>query len=173
MIDQGKAETIVLLSAVAVGGGYLYRRVSEGEPHEERYSRKGSAPFRYLGQGELLPTGRFVTGFGVSFVVISGIASIAPELGASIAGLVAVGSLFFNGQAVARDVQMGLGSVKRSPSVPGSAGALSGLSGGTGLQGQLSPLPGVNLRVPQSPPRSGENRAPVGVSGSVLAGFTR
>lgn len=104
-ITQQKAESVVLLSALVVGGGYLYRRVSEGEPTQ---TGKGNTALRVLGQGETLPTGKFVTGFGISFVVISMLASLEPQLGASFAGLLAAGSFFFNGQAITQDVRKGL-----------------------------------------------------------------
>lgn len=106
-MDQGKAETAIVTSAVIVAGTYAYRKMTE------HVTGQKSAPVTrgpkhvaegIIGTGELLPVGTWVTGFGVTYIVISILAAMSPSVGGMSAILVAVGCELGNVQALTKDL---------------------------------------------------------------------
>lgn len=110
-MTSAEAETAVTTAALIAGGIYVYRKTTEAvtkaptskQPHTPRSTAEG-----VIGVGELLPTGTWLTGMGVTFIGLSIITSINPNLGGSLAILVATGTFLGNGMAVIADVQGGL-----------------------------------------------------------------
>lgn len=110
-MDQSKAESAIITSAVVVAGMYAYRKLTE--PAVEKKSMSGPRTVKgiatgVIGTGELLPVGPWVTGFGASFIVFSILASISPNIGGYSAILMATGSFLGNAQAVHSDLSHAL-----------------------------------------------------------------
>lgn len=110
-MDQPKAESAIITSAVVVAGMYAYRKLTE--PAVEKKSMSGPRTAKgiasgVIGTGELLPVGPWVTGFGASFIVFSILASISPNIGGYGAILMATGSFLGNAQAVHGDLSHAL-----------------------------------------------------------------
>lgn len=117
-MTKEQAETAITASALVVGGIYSYRKLIE--PATGTRPSKGAVK-DVVGLGQVPPIGRFVTGWGVTFLVLSVLARVSPGLGGSLAVLVATGDLLTNGTALAADVQKGLnGSVE----IPTTAGGV-------------------------------------------------
>lgn len=102
-MTSDQAENIVSMSALVVGGTYLYRKLIEPSvPATASTGRHNVA--QAMGYGPPLSVGKFVTGWGFTFLMISMIAQVSPDLGSSMAILVAVATLLINGAAIAVDV---------------------------------------------------------------------
>jgi hypothetical protein len=101
------ADTAVVTSALVMSGIYLYRRLIE--PISDRGKRKpnsaSSVAEGVLGRGELLPTGTWVVGIGVTFIAISILNSANPNAGGYAAILVATTSFLANGEALFEDLK--------------------------------------------------------------------
>jgi hypothetical protein len=106
-VTREGADTAVVTSALVMAGMYAYRRMTE--PIGERSKRKPNSASNVaegvIGRGDLLPTGTWVVGFGVSFIVISILASVSPTAGGYSAILVATTSFFANGEALMEDLK--------------------------------------------------------------------
>lgn len=108
------AERAVTISALLVAGIYTYRRFTEGSAP----APAGGKLRQLAGQGAPPSGSVFITAWGMTFLVISLIASAAPGLGGALAILVATGDLLGNTSQVAKDVNTKLGK----PSSPPGAG---------------------------------------------------
>lgn len=100
------AEQAVSASALVVGGVYLYRKFTEGAvpPVASAASKAGGKPASLLGFGPVPSVGRFVTGWGFTFMVLSLLAEAMPDFGGWLAILVATGDVLANGTAISVDV---------------------------------------------------------------------
>lgn len=101
------ADTAVVTSALVMAGMYAYRRMTEpiGERSKRLPNSASNVAEGVIGRGDLLPTGTWVVGFGVTFIVISILASISPTAGGYSAVLVASTSFFANGEALMEDLK--------------------------------------------------------------------
>jgi len=108
MTQQG-AERAVVVSALVVAATYTYRLITEG------HASKGGS---LIGVGAPPNVGRFITGWGFAFLVISIITEAAPPLGGSLAILVAAGDVLANADQVAADVNAKLAAGQPGPSAP-------------------------------------------------------
>jgi hypothetical protein len=103
-MTDGQAEKWVITSALVVAGVYGYRRLTE-QPTSPPVTLKELA-----GAGQLPPLGAWATAWGFTFLVVSIIATAAPELGAAFAILIATGDLMTNAQSIFKDVGAQSGS---------------------------------------------------------------
>jgi hypothetical protein len=103
-MTDSQAEQWVITSALVVAGVYGYRRLTE-QPTAPPVTLKELA-----GAGQLPPLGAWATAWGFTFLVVSIIATAAPELGAAFAILIATGDLMTNAQSILKDVGAQSGS---------------------------------------------------------------
>lgn len=106
-MTQDQAESAVTTSALLVGGVYAYRKLTEHvteTPTKKRESASGVAT-GVIGTGELLPVGQWLTGAGVTFILLAILASASPDVGGWASILVTTGCLLGNGQAVFKDLK--------------------------------------------------------------------
>lgn len=101
------SDTAVITSALVMSGMYLYRRLTEqiGEKDKRKPDSAKSVAEGVLGRGELLPTGTWVVGMGVTFIFISILNSASPNAGGYAAILVATTSFLANGEALFEDLK--------------------------------------------------------------------
>lgn len=104
------------ISALVVFGVYFYRLLTEG------HSDSGGSLLQLGGLGAPPNVGRFITGWGFAFLVLSIITEAAPPLGGSLAILVAAGDVLANGSQVATDVNGKLAAQKTPPGHPEDPG---------------------------------------------------
>lgn len=111
-MSSDQAQTVILTSALVVGGAYAYRKLIE----------TGGVPTSHP-----LPSfARWATGYGVAFFGVSVIAAGNPALGAWFAVLVAAGTLLVQGGQLAVDVNHRLGSAPAKTANQGGAGHPNG-----------------------------------------------
>jgi hypothetical protein len=106
MTKEG-AETAVTTSALVVAGMYTYRKLTEKAENvsgSEAKRKPGEIVKGLVGTGQLLPVGAWVTGAGITFIVLSILAAASPDLGGYSAILVATGTTLGNGLAVTQDI---------------------------------------------------------------------
>lgn len=101
------AETAVVTSALVMTGMYLYRRLTEGigEREKRKPTSSKSVAEGVIGKGELLPTGTWIIGMGVTFIGLSILTSAAPSAGGYGSVLIATTSFFANGEALFSDLK--------------------------------------------------------------------
>ena len=112
-MTRSGAERAITVSALIVVGIYTYRRLTEGSSPAPV---SGSKLKQLAGEGTPPSVGPFITAWGLTFLVISIIASFAPGLGGAFAILVATADALGNTTQVAADVNAKIGA-------PGTAGA--------------------------------------------------
>jgi len=142
-MTKAGAQDAVTASALIVGSIYLYRKMVEpaisesaavarvgpgalqddsaallaaftGSPtREPQPTSLGSIPGQILGQGPVAPVSRFVVGWGFIYVTLALIAEGAPDLGGSLALLVAGGAILGNGARVSADISAQLRQSER------------------------------------------------------------
>src|SRR6185437_10085272 len=100
-MSRSGAHRAVVISALVVFGTYFYRVLTEG------HSSSGGS---LLGVGSPPNVGRFITGWGFAFFVLSIITEAAPPLGGALSILVATGDVLANATQVTADVNKKLGS---------------------------------------------------------------
>lgn len=110
-MTREQAETAVAGSALIVAGIYAYRKLVEPSVTPTNKT-KGGRVAQALGYGPPPPIGRFITGWGFTFLIVALMAQASPNFGGSFAILVAVGDVIGNGVALADDVKAGLGEGK-------------------------------------------------------------
>lgn len=132
MTRQG-AERAVTVSALVVFGVYFYRLATEG------HSSNGGGLLQLGGVGAPANVGRFITGWGFAFLMLSVITEAAPQLGGSLAILVATGDVLANAGQVAADVNHKTGATTKggtiAPPEQRPAAAAVTPSGATGVFG--------------------------------------
>src|SRR4051794_10936253 len=117
------AEQAVTGSALVVGGIYIYRRLSEVDV--QLTNAHGLRLKQLAGAGPVLPAGPFVVGWGFTFLVLSLVAQVNPNLGGNFAILVALGAVLGNGENVFGDINTQLGgSSAKAGAGDASLGAL-------------------------------------------------
>lgn len=125
-MTRSGSERAITVSALIVVGIYTYRRLTEGSAP----APTGQSKLKQLaGQGSPPSIGEFITAWGLTYLVISIMASIAPGLGGSFAILVAVADALGNTSQVAADVNT---KIAGQAGAKAATGALSGL--GTAIQ---------------------------------------
>lgn len=127
-MTEGQARDAVNGAALVVAGLYFYRKLIEpavrgdrngatvprppaGSPvrklasyaENEPDSLRGAAA-QLAGFGEVAPLGRFIVGFGFSWLVLSLVEAGSPKLAGYMALLIATGSVIGNGYQVSADV---------------------------------------------------------------------
>jgi hypothetical protein len=112
-MTDSQAEKWVITSALIVAGVYGYRRLTE-TPTAPPVTLKELA-----GAGQLPPLGAWATAWGFTFLVVSIIATAAPELGAAFAILIATGDLMTNAQSIFKDI-----GAQSSSAAPAAAPAI-------------------------------------------------
>lgn len=131
-MNQQSAEKAVTISALIVAGVYIYRRLTEGTG-----PATGSKLAQLAGQGSPPPAGVFITAWGITYLVISILASASPGFGGSFAILVATGDLLSNTQQVANDINQ---KVKPPPAKPAAGHPTKAAA--SAPHPQVSPLTG-------------------------------
>ena len=106
-MTEESAETAVVTSALVMSGIYLYRRLVEPIGEKEKAKRPNAQKIveGVVGRGELLPTGSWVVGMGVSYITISILASISPNIGGYSAILLATTTFLASGYDFFGDLQ--------------------------------------------------------------------
>lgn len=111
-MTKTQSNEAIIISALLVAGIYGYRRATE--PLTGQKTKQKGASVRQLAQPftgeELPPLGRFVTGWGFTYMVISIMGAASPGLGGWFAVLVGTGASLGNGLAIMRDVNNALGA---------------------------------------------------------------
>lgn len=107
------ADQAVVVSAVTVAGIYAYRKLIE--PAVPATGKHGIASL--VGVGAPAPLGRFIVGYGVSFFVISLMATADPNFGGWMAILLMTAALLANGMSLSADVNNRLTTAKKVSSV--------------------------------------------------------
>ena len=132
-MNSEQARDAVNGAAIVVAGIYFYRKLIEpglagstavsanGVPTTVPVSLTepksiGGAAAQLLGKGPVASTGRFVVGFGFTFLVLSLMEGASPELAGNFALLIALGSVLGNGLQVSKDVSAQLDEKQRSVS---------------------------------------------------------
>jgi hypothetical protein len=103
-------------AAIVVGGLYFYRKLIEpqlGSPTAKQPASLPAAAAQIVGVGPLASTGRFVVGFGFTFLALSLVEGASPELAGSFALLIAAGAILGNGLKAAEDLQSQLNEKQR------------------------------------------------------------
>jgi hypothetical protein len=126
-MSKGGAERAVVVSALVVAAVYAYRVITEGHS-----TAPGGGAKQLAGVGQPPNLGRFITGWGFSFLVIAILASSAPSLGGSVAILVATGDVLANMGQVAADVNKKTaaqkpGTARQGAAVGTAVGSLRGV----------------------------------------------
>ena len=105
-----EAERMVKVSALVVGGVYLFRRFTEtSAPAAGLPGGPAGPPAPGARAGEqLVPLGTFVLGWGFLYLSLSAVAASWPGFAGNMAVLVMVASLLANGIQVSKDLQRGL-----------------------------------------------------------------
>lgn len=96
-MTTAQANSTIKVSALVVGGVYLYRRFTEGTAEELKASET------------VTPLGRFIIGWGVVFFGLSVLAGPLPGGAGNLAILLVLGTLLTNGVQVSKDLNKGLG----------------------------------------------------------------
>lgn len=119
-MTKTQSNEAIIISALVVAGIYGYRRATEGikgKTQTPKPKTKGASA-RQLAQPftgeEIAPLGRFITGWGFAYLVISIMGAASPGLGGWFAILTGTGSVLGNGLAVSRDLNTALGSKETS-----------------------------------------------------------
>lgn len=94
-MSSDTAERWVVISALTVIGIYAYRRLIEPV-------QKGGLK-NIVGIGNPVPLGQFATAWGVTFLILSFIATASPGVGGSLSILVMTGDILANGGQIASD----------------------------------------------------------------------
>lgn len=147
-MTEAQARSAVSVSALVVGGVYLYRRVTEGPGGTPPPVASPAAAGQLLGVGPVANAGRFVTGWGVVYVVLALLAESQPDITGTFAALVATGALLGNGLALSTDVNARL-AAKPQPKAQGLPPTVD-LSK---LSGFPNPIPTASIpRLTMTPP---------------------
>lgn len=103
-------------AALVVAGLYFYRKLIEPESKTPKPQPRSvpQAALQVVGVGPLASTGRFIVGFGVTFMGLSLVEGISPDLAGYFAILIAVGSILGNGSAASEDVRDQLSEKNRA-----------------------------------------------------------
>lgn len=138
MTEKG-AEKAVVTSALIVAGIYAYRSLIE--PNSPKPTGGSSRVQQLAGKGSPPTIGVFITAWGMTFLVISTIASAAPGLGGSLALLVATGDMIGNLGQLAADINKKVTAAPASGTVvtPQQAAAINAAASG----GHVQNPPGV------------------------------
>lgn len=116
-MTKTQSNEAIIISALLVAGIYGYRRATE--PLSGAKEKQNGASPRQLAQPftgeEIAPLGRFVTGWGFAYLVISIMGAASPGLGGWFAILLGTGSVLGNGLAISQDLETALGSKATSP----------------------------------------------------------
>ena len=132
-MNSEEARDAVNGAAIVIAGIYFYRKLIEpglkgtaavsatGVPQTVPVSLTepksiGGAAAQLLGKGPVASTGRFVVGFGFTFIVLSLMEGASPTLAGDFALLIALGSILGNGAQVFADVSSQLSETERSAS---------------------------------------------------------
>ena len=110
------AERWVVVSAALVAGIYAYRRIAEP-------TAPATGVGSFAGEGSPPPLGSWATAWGITFLGVAIMASVAPGLGGAFAALIATVDFLGNAQNLFKDIGQG------------AAGQLTG--GGQGLAEQV------------------------------------
>jgi hypothetical protein len=115
-MTKTQSNEAIIISALLVAGIYGYRRATEGAKAKSEAPKpkaKGASPKQlaqpFTGE-EIAPLGRFITGWGFAYLVISVMGAASPGLGGWFAILLGTGSVLGNGLAVTKDLNTALGS---------------------------------------------------------------
>lgn len=100
-MTSDQAETVILTSALIVGGVYAYRRMIEGAGVNTSHPQPSFA--------------RWATGYGVAFFGVSAIGAANPALGAWLGALIAAGTVLVQGGQLATDVNGRLSAGQTPP----------------------------------------------------------
>ena len=128
-MTSGQARDAINGAAIVVAGIYFYRKLIEptietpavgGKPRQPK--TVAGAAGQVIGVGPLASTGRFVVGFGFTFLVLSLIEGASPDLAGYFALLIALGAVLGNGAEIAADIEGQLDEKSRALSKLGIAG---------------------------------------------------
>lgn len=101
-------------AALVVAGLYFYRKLLEPTIADSASAKSKSqvqpktlpgAALQVVGVGPLASTGRFIVGFGVTFLVLSLAEGVSSDLAGYFAILIALGALLGNGSQAAEDIK--------------------------------------------------------------------
>lgn len=98
-------------AALVVAGLYFYRKLLEPTVEASKGPKKSQpknipgAALQVIGVGPLASTGRFVVGFGFTFIVLSLMEGASSDLAGYFAMLIALGSILGNGVAATEDIK--------------------------------------------------------------------
>lgn len=116
-MTSAQARDAVNGAALVVAGLYFYRKLIEpavggtvgasgGAPAGKSQPRTiPAAALQVVGVGPLASTGRFIVGFGFTFLCLSLVEGASPDLAGYFAMLIALGAILGNGTAAAEDIR--------------------------------------------------------------------
>lgn len=126
-MTKTQSNEAIIISALLVAGIYGYRRATEGAKAKSEAPKpkaKGASPKQlaqpFTGE-EIAPLGRFITGWGFAYLVISVMGAASPGLGGWFAILLGTGSVLGNGLAITKDLNTALGGKKTGKTPASSA----------------------------------------------------
>lgn len=135
-MTEGKAQDLVNGAALVVAAIYFYRKLIEpavggaagasagagaSPPAAGAPKTVAGAAAQLMGQGETASTGRFVIGWGFTFLTLSLMTPALPELAGAFAGLVALGSILGNGTQLAADLETQLNREPTAAQAPAAS----------------------------------------------------
>ncbi|HWD76348.1 MAG TPA: hypothetical protein VG371_14500 [Solirubrobacteraceae bacterium] len=124
----GRAQRWVLTAAILTAVIYAFRRTVE--PAASTAPAKGGKAAALLGAGSPPPPlGQWAVAYATGFVFLSLLTLGAPELAASLAGMMVVGGLLTNGNSIATDISQLEGGAASKTAKPGPV--QTALAGGT------------------------------------------
>lgn len=173
-MSSGDSRTAIVTSAVIVGGIYTYRRLIE--PSSSRRASAGTstpnvssvplsqpvaAAAQLAGSGAPPPLGRFIVGWGVTYLGLAAMESSgADALASAFAWLVAVGAFLVNGSQLAADLTDALSGVS---GVSGASAASADTSATVTASDTWTPAPtlvGSSSTTPAAYPTHSTHRTP-------------
>lgn len=100
-------------AALVISGLYFYRKLIEPtiataastSSNKKQPTTIPAAALQIVGVGPLASTGRFIVGFGVTFLVLSLAEGISSDLAGYFALLIALGAILGNGSQAAEDIK--------------------------------------------------------------------
>jgi hypothetical protein len=109
-----QAQSAIVTSAVLVGAIYMYRRMVEPDQAQDAPKDPRRAIRQLAGIGPTAPLGRFITGWGFTYLVLAAIEGPAPDIAGMLAWLILLGCLLGNGRELARTLDTQLKEARTS-----------------------------------------------------------
>lgn len=104
-MTNDQAQSAIVTSAVLVGAIYMYRRMVDPAPVTDAPHTPSETLRQLAGTGPTAPLGRFITGWGFTYLTLAAVAEPAPDVAGGLAWLVLLGTILGNGRELSRTLQ--------------------------------------------------------------------